>query len=234
MMNDKELLAFHAAQRVQSGMCVGLGTGTTANAFIVELARRQRDEGLVVTTVASSLASALRATESGLVVLALEHVATLDLYVDGADEFNDDKTLLKGKAADLVREKLLASAAARCVVVVEQSKHVARIGSRHPVPVEVMPFAWQIVQRHLERLGARAVLRRNAADGIAVTSHGSLVLDATFDATHTYSDKDLDDALNAIPGVVEHGVFVGLAHEVLVVDGGKVQVLGAVAEGVTP
>ena len=107
--------------------------------------------------------------------------------------------------------------------MVDQSKLVSRIGERYPIPVEVMPFAWGLVKRHLEDLGGRGELRRNAAgDGLVMTSHGSLVLDFSFDPESTKASS-LNEALNASPGVVEHGIFLGLASVVLVAADGVVE-----------
>lgn len=221
-MNDKELVARHAASQVEDGMLVGLGTGSTANRFIQELARRRDEERLRLTAAASSVVSAIKAQALGLPLVALEHVARLDLYVDGADEVAPDLTLLKGRGADLVREKLLAMAADRFLVLADGSKLVERIGERYAIPVEVMPFAWQLVKRRLEALGGRGELRQNAGkDGLAVTSHGSLVLDMAFGLE--LDAEALDEALNDTPGVVEHGIFRGLASAVFVAAGGRVE-----------
>ena len=219
-MNDKQLVAIHAANRVQHGMLVGLGTGSTANCFIEELARRQRDEALKVTTVASSVVSTIKAQQLGLHVVALEHISRIDLYVDGADEITPDLTLLKGRGSDLVREKLLARAADQFIVVADRSKLFSRIGEKFPIPVEVIPFAWQLAKRTLEQLGGQGDLRKNG-DGLAVTSHGSLVLDMTFDPELDASI--LDAALNATPGVVEHGIFSGLASIVVIAADGRIE-----------
>ncbi len=221
-MNDKELVAHYAAKQVKDGMRIGLGTGSTANYFIQELARRITEEGLQVTTVASSVVSTIKAQELGLPVVALEHINRLDLYVDGADEVAPDLTLLKGRGFDLVREKLLARASDKFLVLVDQSKLVERIGERFPIPVEVMPFAWQLVKRRLETLGGRGELRQTAnKDGLVVTSHGSLVLDMVF--SETIDSQALDALLNATPGVIEHGIFHQLASVVLLAIDGQVQ-----------
>jgi ribose 5-phosphate isomerase A len=221
-MNDKQLAARHAAALVKDGMVVGLGTGSTANCFIEELARRHAEEGLQVTAAASSTVSAIKARALGLPLVALEHLERIDLYVDGADEVAPDLALLKGRGSDLVREKLLATAADAFVVLVDNSKLVGRIGERYPIPVEVMPFAWGLVKRRLESLGGRGELRRNAAgDGLSVTSHGSLVLDMAFGGG--WGTQALNDALNGSPGVVEHGIFWGLASVVLVAADGVVE-----------
>ncbi|HSI23621.1 MAG TPA: ribose-5-phosphate isomerase RpiA [Methylophilaceae bacterium] len=221
-MNDKELVAYQAARLVEDGMLVGLGTGSTANYFIEELARRKNEEGLQVSAVSSSVISAIKAQSLGLPLVAMEHVTSLDLYVDGADEVTPDMTLLKGRGSDLVREKLLARAADRFLVLVDQSKLVSRIGEKFPIPVEVIPFAWQLAKRTLESLGGRGGLRQNASkDGLAVTSHGSLVLDMVFD--YSVDSQALNEMLNATPGVVEHGIFQGLAAAVFVAQDGRVE-----------
>ncbi len=222
-MNDKQLVALHAAAQVEDAMLVGLGTGSTANYFIDELARRQRDEGLNVTTVASSTVSSIRAHQLGLPQVSMEHVSRIDLYVDGADEVTPDLSLLKGRGSDLVREKLLARACDRFLVLVDHSKLVARIGEKYAIPIEVMPFAWQLTKHRLEAIGGRGNLRAIAGtDGLAVTSHGSLVLDMVFDTG--LDTRTLDAALNATPGVVEHGIFCGLASVLLIAIDGKVEV----------
>lgn len=221
-MNDKELVAYTAAMRVEDGMLVGLGTGSTANFFIEHLARRSREEGLRVTAVSSSVISAIKAQSLGLSLAAMEHIGRLDLYVDGADEVTPDQTLLKGRGSDLVREKLLARAADRFLVLVDRSKLVERIGANYPIPVEVAPFAWQLVLHRLQALGGEGGLRPNASkDGLAVTSHGSLVLDMKFEPT--LDGAALNDLLNATPGVVEHGIFHRLASSVLIAHEGQLE-----------
>lgn len=221
-MNDKELVARQAAKQVKDGMLIGLGTGSTANYFIQELSRRCVEERLQVTTAASSVVSTIKAQEFGLPLISLEHLTRLDLYVDGADEVTPDLTLLKGRGADLVREKILARASDQFLVLVDESKLVDRIGARFPIPVEVIPFAWQMVKKNLETQGAIGELRQNASkDGLAVTSHGSLVLDMVFDPE--LDSKALNETLNDTPGVVEHGIFSELASTILIGSEGQIQ-----------
>mgnify|MGYP000184980219 CR=1 FL=1 len=220
-MNDKELVAKHAAQRVQNGMVVGLGTGSTANYFIDELARRVKDENLLLKVISSSVVSSVKAQSLGLALVAIEHIRQLDLYVDGADEVTAENTLLKGQGADLVKEKLLANASTEFIVLVDQSKIVKKIGEKFPIPIEVTPFAWQIVKYQLEDLGGQGQLRQNANGGMAVSSHGSLILDMTFPAS--LNSQQLDDLLNDMPGVVEHGIFYSLAKTVLLAEKGDVK-----------
>jgi ribose 5-phosphate isomerase A len=221
-MNDKALVAQHAAAQILDGMIVGLGTGSTANYFIDELARCQRDEGLRIQVAASSVVSAIKAQSLGLPLVALEHLGRLDVYVDGADEVSPELCLLKGRGSDLVREKLMAQGSDQFLVLVDRGKLVERIGERFPIPVEVAPFAWQWVKRRLEALGGKAELRQNASkDGLAVTSHGSLVLDTVFEPS--LDANTLNDFLNDTPGVVEHGIFRGLATAVLIAADGQIE-----------
>ena len=221
-MNEKELVAHHAAKLVQDGMLVGLGTGSTANYFIQELARRCTEEGLKVTAAASSVVSTIKAQSLGLPLVALEHLSRLDLYVDGADEVTPDLTLLKGRGFDLVKEKLMARASDKFLVLADPSKRVDRIGVRYPIPVEVMPFAWTLVKHRLESIGGRGDLRQTVnKDGLVVTSYGSLVLDMVFDPALVAAE--LNSLLNDTPGVVEHGIFCGLASAVFVAVAGKVE-----------
>ena len=220
-MNDKQLVALHAATYVKSGMLVGLGTGSTANYFIEELARLQRDENLKITTVASSMVSAQKAQALHLPIIALEHIKSIDLYVDGADEITPEMTLLKGRGSDLVKEKLLAKAAIQFIVVADESKLVRHIGQNFVIPIEVIPFAWQLTKHSLEAIGAIGDLRPNAAkDGFWVTSHGSYVLDMKFN--EDMQAETLNDLISNTPGVVEHGIFYGLTDAVLIAANGVV------------
>jgi ribose 5-phosphate isomerase A len=222
LVNDKQAVAIHAAKYVKNDMLVGLGTGSTANYFIEELARRQTEENLKVTTIASSQVSMIKAQDLGLNVIALTQVAEIDLYVDGADEITPDMTLLKGRGYDLVLEKLLAKAAKQFLVVADKSKLVDRIGTNYAIPIEVMPFAWKAVKRSLEAAGGTGRLRQNVAkDGLSITSYGSLVLDMTFDKSIT--EETLNYLINNTPGVVEHGIFRGLTSAVLIAGEGKIE-----------
>lgn len=225
-MNDKQLVALQAAKYVKSGMLVGLGTGSTANYFIAELARLQRDDGLKITTVASSTISAQNAQSLNLPIVALEHISSIDLYVDGADEITPDMTLLKGRGSDLVKEKLLAKAATQFVAVADASKLVTHIGQNFVIPIEVIPFAWQLAKKSIEAIGGVGHLRPNTAnDGFWITSHGSYVLDMKFE--QNIDANTLNTQISNTPGVVEHGIFYGLTHTVLIAENGVVSKLRA-------
>jgi ribose 5-phosphate isomerase A len=221
-MNDKQLVAMHVAQKVQNDMLVGLGTGSTANFFIEELARRQTEENLKITTISSSTISMIKAQSLGLNVIALQQVNAIDLYVDGADEITPDLSLLKGRGYDLVMEKLLAKAAKQFFVVADKSKLVNRIGAHFAIPIEVMPFAWQAVKKSLELVGGKGDLRPNVAkDGLSISSYGSLILDMTFDKNMT--EEALNQHLNNIPGVIEHGLFYQLTSAAFIAHDGNIE-----------
>jgi len=215
-INPKQKVAQHAASLVQDGMVVGLGTGSTANYFIEALAARHRS-GLDCITVASSVVSSIKAQSEGLPQMAIEQLERLDIYVDGADEVTPEMVLLKGRGSDLVKEKMLARAANQFYVLVDQSKMVERLGQNYPIPMEVMPFSWSLVLAQVKALGGIGMLRQNAGgDGLHVTSHGSLVLDIHFPIELEVAE--LERQLNAIPGIVEHGIFIDLASHVLLAD----------------
>jgi len=223
-MNDKELVAFEAAKLAKNNMVIGLGTGSTANYFIEHLAKRQADEGLHISTVASSTISAIKAKDCGLPLVAISQISQLDLYVDGADEISPKLTLLKGRGQDLVMEKLLATAAKQFVVVADKSKLVNRIGEKFIIPIEVMPSAWQMVKHQLEKHGAEGDIRLNMSkDNVPISAQGNYILDMKFPTS--LDEKVLNDLLNATPGIVEHGVFYGLTQQVLIADNGQIEVM---------
>lgn len=210
----KQQVANKAAEIVDNGMIVGLGTGSTANFFIDELARRQREQQLDIQVVASSVISRVKAQQAGLKVIPIEHLSHLDIYVDGADEVTKDMTLLKGRGQDLVCEKLLASHATAFYVLVDDSKMVKQIGDKHPIPIEVMPSAAQLVLNRLSKLQAKGSLRLNAAgDNVAFSAAGNLILDMQFTGLET---AQINALLTVMPGVVEHGIFAEIAKAVLV------------------
>jgi len=223
-MNDKQLVAIEAAKLAKNGMIIGLGTGSTANYFIEALAERQAEENLKIQAIASSTISAIKAQACNLSLVSVAQISDLDLYVDGADEITPQLTLLKGRGQDLVMEKLLATAAKQFVVVADKSKLVSRIGEKFIIPIEVMPNAWQIVQRLLEKHGAVGDIRLNAGqDNVAISAQGNYILDMRF--PESIDDQALNALLNATPGIVEHGVFYGLSHQVLIADNGQVEAM---------
>ena len=206
--------AVEAARLIQSGMIVGLGTGTTAVFFVEALAERVRRDGLTgVRGVPTSRASEALAARHGLPVVALTPATRPDLTVDGADEVEESSlALIKGGGGALVREKLVAVAARRFVVIADESKRVARLGA-FALPVAVVPFGRETTRARIEdALGVLPVLREKA-DAPFVTDDGLYVLDLPLGCI---DDPAATEArLKAIVGVAEVGLFVGVAHEVL-------------------
>lgn len=216
-MDAKQRVGVAAAGRVSTGMVVGLGTGSTATYFIKELGRRIKSEGLDIRCVPSSLACSLLARQENIPLLSMDQVSRVDLYADGADEVDPAKGLIKGRGAAMLGEKLLVEAADLFLVIVDEGKLVPRLGTRFPVPVEVLPAAAEIVRARIEALGARTTLRSGGGkDGPVVTDNGNLILDTVFPDGADW--PALDDFLDRLPGVVEHGLFLRYAakSEVLI------------------
>ena len=211
----KQAAADAVVSMIESGMAVGLGTGSTASLAIRALGARVRDEGLDISAVATSFASERLAADEGIRLMSLDRTPELDLAFDGADEVDPDLNLIKGRGAAHTREKIVAAAAGRFVILVDDSKLVDRLGERMPLPVEVVPLATRPVMNVLRRLGGEPELRMGVRkDGPVVSDQGMWIVDAMFDVI---SDPDhVDRTLLSTPGVVDHGLFLGMATDVLV------------------
>lgn len=200
-------------QHVQPGMVVGLGSGSTAAEMVRLLGARVRG-GLQIRGVPSSEATAALAREVGIPLVGLADVEALDVTIDGADEVDPRGELIKGRGGALLREKVIASASRKLVIIVDDTKRVPVLGARMPVPVEVTPFAVPVVDRALTAMGA-AVVRRVSSDGAPyVTDGGNQILDCRFGPIA--DPATLGARLKAMVGVVEHGLFVGFAPTVIV------------------
>jgi ribose 5-phosphate isomerase A len=209
----KLLVAKRAVEFVKDGMAVGLGTGTTATMFIRELGVRVR-QGLKIRCVASSDASHELGLSLGIDVQTLDELPELDLYVDGADEVGPELALIKGGGGALLREKIVASAAKEFLVVVDSTKLVERLG-RFPLPVEVIKMALPIVEPRLAALGLNPKQRKaRSSNGPFLTDEGNYILDC---ACGVIDEPELLAAeIRGIVGVVEHGLFLGMAALALV------------------
>jgi ribose 5-phosphate isomerase A len=217
---QKRAAAELALESVESGMLLGVGTGSTARFFIEGLARRAAS-GLRVTAVPTSEETARMVAEAGIPVVE-DIDRPIDLAVDGADEIDPALDLLKGHGGALFREKLVAVAARRFLVIVDESKLVQRLGQTY-VPVEVLPFLWRQTAERLGALGASWVLR-GGLDAPYRTDNGSLIVDLTF--AGGVSDSERTAALiKGVTGVLEHGLFLGLAAACLVAGPHGVRVL---------
>ena len=222
-MNDKEIVAQAALEYVKNNTIIGLGTGSTANYFIEGLAKKIKNENLDIKVVASSTISQINAIQAGLTYVSLDQIEAIDLYVDGADEIvlSTSIEVLKGRGYDLIREKLLASASKQCIIIGDNSKIVTKIGDNFPIPIETSPIAWKITQKIIEEFSINCNLRKNTAgDGFAISSYGNFVLDCNF----KYNDISfLSKQLSEVPGVLEHGVFLNIAHLSLIANNGEVE-----------
>ncbi|WP_238650019.1 ribose-5-phosphate isomerase RpiA [Paenibacillus piscarius] len=205
-MNVKQLAAEKAVEYVQDGMRVGLGTGSTAYWAIQKLGERVSG-GLQITAVATSQASEDQARELGIPLVSFGEVDRLDLTIDGADELDGELQLIKGGGGALLREKIVAMGSDRMIVIADESKAVSTLG-KFPLPVEIVPFAWEWTVADLAKLGCKPELRRSG-DGLYKTDNGNYIADCHFGAIA--SAPELALSLQRIPGVVEHGLFIGIA-----------------------
>jgi ribose 5-phosphate isomerase A len=206
---QKRQAAAVAVEWVRPGMRLGLGTGSTARHFVELLAERVRS-GLKVVGVPTSEATREQAEALGVPLTTLDETPELDMTIDGADEIGPDLTLIKGGGGALLREKIVAAASGRMVVIADESKWVPVLG-RFPLPIEVMPFGFGATQRAVEAVCAAPVALRKGKNGHAfVTDGGHWILDARLERIS--DPKSLSERLFRIPGVVEHGLFIGMAQ----------------------
>lgn len=212
----KQLVGKAAALRVQSGMIVGLGTGSTTAYAIQYIGERLKNGDLKdIKGIPTSFQSVVLAKEFGIPLTTLDEVERIDIAIDGADEVDANKNLIKGGGAAHTREKIVDSLAEQFIVVVDASKLVDKLGSTFLLPVEVLPFAITPVMRALEKLGGKPQLRMGVKKaGPVITDQGNFVVDVKFEAID--NPAELEKTLNNIPGVLENGLFVGLTDLVLV------------------
>ena len=213
---QKRDAAARAAALVDSGMAVGLGSGSTALLAVEAIARRVAEGSLAgVVFIPTSRATAEFARAHGLALADLADRTVVDLAIDGADEVGPDRGLLKGAGGALVREKIVARAARRLVIVVDESKRVDRLGERHPLPVAGETIGWSTHAGAVRDLGAEPVLRLDAAGRPYTTDDGHYILDCRFPAGIA-DPEAVAQGLRSRPGVVDTGLFLGFAAEVIV------------------
>lgn len=200
----KRAAAEAGVAEVESGMLVGLGTGSTA-AFAIDALAKRAAAGLSIDAVATSLHTAQAARAAGLRVIDFAEVATIDLCIDGVDEVDPALRAIKGAGGAMLREKIVASAATRMIAIADGSKDVARLGGR-PVPVEILPFAQAFVERQVRALGGVPTLRLLPSGAVYATDQGNPVLDCAFGPIG--DPESLAAALCACPGIFEHGLFL--------------------------
>lgn len=206
--------AVAAAELVTDGMRLGLGSGSTFLLVLERLAERMREEQLKIAGVPTSRATAEAAQAAGIPLLSLVEVDRLDLAIDGADEVDAHKNLIKGGGGAHVREKIVAAAADELIVVVDESKLVDVLGLAFPLPIEVLQFGWRQAERAIAATGCRPQLRQTPAGEPVLTDNGNYILDCKYDGID--DPAWLHDHLDSLPGVVDNGLFVGMAGRVIV------------------
>ena len=217
---QKRAAAEVAAAMVEDGMVIGLGTGSTASFAIAALSRRVR-EGLRILAIATSERSAAQARSGGIPLTSFAEHLRLDLTIDGADEIERGSlNLIKGLGGALLREKIVAAASAKLVIIADEPKLVSGLGGTAPVPVEVVAFGWETTAERLGRLGANPVLRMAPGGGVFQTDGGNLILDCHFGLIT--DPARLEQDLSGTIGVVETGLFIGMATTALVATPGGV------------
>jgi len=205
-------VAVEAMKQVESGMRLGLGTGRAAAAFIRRLGEAVKD-GLDVVGVPTSELSDALARDLGIPLSTLAEVSELAIAFDGADEVTPELDLTKGLGGALLRERVVAHCAERFVILVTPEKRVDKLASRTHIPIEVVPFAAPVVERGLRALGGKPTVR-GGAEGPYHTDNGNLIIDTTLEPLD--DARGVDAAIRAIPGVVDTGLFLGMADEVLI------------------
>ncbi len=211
----KQQAAERAVEFVQSGMVVGLGTGSTAIFAMRRIARLIHDGGLKnIFGFATSRVVWKEAQGLGIPMMSEDMPNSLDLTIDGADEVDPDLNLIKGKGGALLREKIAAQASRRVIIVADDSKLSPRLGTHHAVPVEVLSFGWRSQFRYLESLGAQVEIRYNADGSPFVTDSGNIILDCNFGPIA--NPAELAASLSSRAGIAEHGLFLGLATDLIV------------------
>ncbi len=218
VVEAKRDAGIRAANMIKDGMIVGLGTGSTVFFAMERLGERIRSEGLHVFGVPTSNQTAMRAEEYGIPLTTLTLHPELDLAIDGADQVDPKKQMIKGRGAAHLREKVVADAAKQFVVVIDAGKEVAKLDAA--VPIEVLPFAYGSVTRRLRELGGEPVMRNGVKkDGPVISDNGNYVIDCSFG---TIADPaGLEAAINAIPGVLGNGIFARLTEKTVVIVGGR-------------
>jgi ribose 5-phosphate isomerase A len=216
-------LAEAGVREIQSGMLVGLGTGRTARRGVKALAERMRTENLRVDCIASSEATERLARELELRVVDFSLVEEIDYLFDGCDEVDEKLRMLKGSGGAMTRERIIAWASNRRVYMADGNKIVDHLGTNATLPVAVMPFGLASTRASLRAVGLNGVCRRTLEGDLFVTDNANLILDVPL--TSDQNLEELAAQLNDIPGVVDHGLFLGEADEVLIDRGGKIEKL---------
>jgi len=219
MVSEKQRAAEAAVEYVKDGMIVGLGTGSTTEFAVKKLGERVRD-GLAIRGIPTSDVTKVQAEEEGIPLIDFSETMYIDLTIDGADEIDINLNMIKGGGAALLREKIVASASKEEIIIVSHEKFVKQLGI-FPLPVEVIPFGWQVIFNQLETLGGSPDLRLKQGQPL-LTDHGNYIIDCRF--RQIIDAAQLEQRLNMIPGVVENGLFTGLCTRMIMAEGEKIVV----------
>lgn len=207
----KRKAAEKAVGHVKDGYIIGLGTGTTAKYAIQELGRRIREEGIRVLCVPTSHQTFFSAIQEHIALTTLDEHPTLDLAIDGADQIDKNLDLIKGGGAALAREKIVGFAAKEYIVIADETKLVEKLGVKHPVPIEVLPFAKALVLKELGEFCESLRLREGVGKaGPVITDNGNFIVDAFCGAIE--KPRELEARFKKIPGIVETGLFIDMAN----------------------
>jgi ribose 5-phosphate isomerase A len=218
----KQMAAFRAVEQIHSDMVVGLGTGSTAKFAIERIGERLADGDIRnVVGIPSSVKTEKQAQAAGIPLVNLQDHPAIDITIDGADEVNPDLELIKGGGGALLREKILAQASRRNVIIVDESKLSNQLGIRWALPVEVVPFARQVEENYLTHLGASVELRKDNSGNPYRTDQKNIILDANFGPIS--NSLKLASWLDARAGIMAHGLFIGLATEVIVAEANQIR-----------
>ena len=223
MISEKQRSAEAACEYVKDGMIVGLGTGSTAEFAVKKIGELVRN-GLSIRGIPTSDATKILAEREGIPLIDFSETVLIDLTIDGADEIDPNLNMIKGGGAALLREKIVASASREEIIIVSGSKLVQRLGA-FPLPVEVIPFGWQVVFSQLESLQGNPELRLKQGQP-SVTDLGNFIVDCHFRKIE--NPEQLEQHLNMIPGVVENGLFVNLCTRMIMADGEKIIIKTAI------
>ena len=223
----KKVAGIHAASYVKNGMKVGLGTGSTVKYTILELGRRIKDEKLEISCVPTSVATEKLSIENGINLYDLASLNGLDLVIDGADEFDENLTLIKGGGGALVREKIIAQASKTMIVVADDSKKVTTLG-KFPLPVEVIQFSWNETKRKICELTglseSKANLRmsQNSNEPV-ITDNGNYILDLSYEIIQ--NPIKLEQNLISLAGVLDCGLFCGIASKIILASPNGIEII---------
>lgn len=215
--DEKKQAALEAVKEIREGMIVGLGTGSTAYYAIHAVADLVK-AGMSLKTIPTSEQTRQMSEALGIPMVDINSIDHIDLTIDGADEFTQSLALIKGGGGALLREKIVASLTTHQIIVTDSSKLVQELG-RFKLPVEVIPFACEYVMRELRKLGGLGVVRKQG-DNDYITDQGNLIIDTDFGLIN--DPETLDQRLNQVVGVVEHGLFNNLAHKAIMVKNGDI------------